>query len=280
MHDTPDVTTIVPEGKNLTLCMESLTALHQKNPAFVLGYVPDNDGDRGNIVYINDRKTATILEAQSLFALIVLSELAQSRLSDPDAPLAVVVNGPTSNRVDEIARSFGAKVFRAEVGEANVVELSNLKRKEGYVVPILGEGSNGGNISHPAKVRDPLNTLLSLTKLLKQEELSRLWFTLSGQPQPASLTLDQLICSLPSYITTGAYSSLAQLSVNIEHGRLKTRYEEFFEEIFNRDHILFNSFGITSYKIIQTEGTEEDGMVTTALLRTTALQSGCTTMRT
>jgi phosphomannomutase len=50
---------------------------------------------------------------------------------------------------------------------------------------------------------------------------------------------------------------LAQLSVNIEHGRLKTRYEEFFEEIFNRDHILFNSFGITSYKIIQTEGTEE-----------------------
>ncbi|HOR80365.1 MAG TPA: phosphoglucomutase [Sphaerochaeta sp.] len=259
MHDTPGdvVHPIVPEGKNLTLCMESLTALHQKNPAFVLGYVPDNDGDRGNIVYINDRKTATILEAQSLFALIVLSELAQSRLSDPDAPLAVVVNGPTSNRVDEIARSFGAKVFRAEVGEANVVELSNLKRKEGYVVPILGEGSNGGNISHPAKVRDPLNTLLSLTKLLKQEELSRLWFTLSGQPQPASLTLDQLICSLPSYITTGAYSSLAQLSVNIEHGRLKTRYEEFFEEIFNRDHILFNSFGITSYKIIQTEGTEE-----------------------
>ncbi len=54
-----------PKGRTLTLCMESLTALHQKNPALVLGYVPDNDGDRGNIVYINDRKTATILEAQS-----------------------------------------------------------------------------------------------------------------------------------------------------------------------------------------------------------------------
>ncbi|HQB54505.1 MAG TPA: phosphoglucomutase [Sphaerochaeta sp.] len=259
MHDTPGdvVHPIVPEGKNLTLCMESLKTLHRKNPAFVLGYVPDNDGDRGNIVYINDKKEATILEAQSLFALVVLSELAQSRLADPKAPLAVVVNGPTSNRVDDIACSFGAKVFRAEVGEANVVELADLKRKEGYIIPILGEGSNGGNISHPAKVRDPLNTLLSLAKLLNQEELSRLWFTLSGQEQPASLTLDRLIRSLPSYITTGAYSSLAQLQVNIEHGLLKTRYEEFFEELFVRDQILFNSFGITSYKIIQTEGTEE-----------------------
>ncbi|NLZ76810.1 MAG: phosphoglucomutase, partial [Spirochaetales bacterium] len=259
MHDTPGdvVHPIVPEGKNLSLCMESLTALHRKDPAFVLGYVPDNDGDRGNIVYINDENEATIVEAQTLFALTVLSELAQSRLSDPKAPLAVVVNGPTSNRVDEIARHFDAKVFRTEVGEANVVELADRKRKEGYIVPILGEGSNGGNISHPAKVRDPLNTLLSLAKLLNRKELGELWFSLSGRERPASPSLDTLIRSLPSYTTTGAFSPLARLSVEIEHGLLKSRYEEFFEEIFTRDHILFNSFGIASYKIIQTEGAEE-----------------------
>lgn len=259
MNDTPGavVHAIVPEGKNLTLCMQSLMTLHKEDSAFILGYVPDNDGDRGNIVYINDEGEATILDAQALFALVVLSELAQGRINDPLAPLAVVVNGPTSNRVDHIAHHFGAAVYRAEVGEANVVKLAECKRHAGYTVPVLGEGSNGGNISHPAKVRDPLNTILSIVKLLKQEELSTLWFTLLGQEQPATLTLDRLIQSLPSYTTTGAYSALAKLEVGIDHGLLKTRYEQFFDGIFKRDQVIFKSFGISSYKIIQTEGLEE-----------------------
>ena len=138
--------------------------------------MPDNDGDRGNIVYINDRTgCAEILEAQEVFALSVLSELefmkqtaaaAQGASAAPGAKLAVAVNGPTSMRIERIAEAYGVEVFRAEVGEANVVNLAAEKRAEGFEVRILGEGSNGGNITHPATVRDPLNTIFALIKLI------------------------------------------------------------------------------------------------------------------
>jgi phosphoglucomutase len=39
-------------------------------------------------------------------------------------------------------------------------------REKGYIVRILGEGSAGGNITHPSAVRDPLNTVMALVKLL------------------------------------------------------------------------------------------------------------------
>ena len=58
-------------------------------------------------------------------------------------------------RIEEIAEAFYASVYRAEVGEANVVNLARSLRDKGFTVPILGEGSNGGNITHPAAVRIP-----------------------------------------------------------------------------------------------------------------------------
>ncbi len=58
-------------------------------------------------------------------------------------------------------------MFRAETGEANVVNLAEMLRSEGWVVSILGEGSNGGNITHPSKVRDPLSTLGAMIRLLR-----------------------------------------------------------------------------------------------------------------
>ena len=146
---------IVPEGENLELCRTTLEELYAKDRSYRLGYVPDNDGDRGNLVYISEQSgKAHILEAQSVFALVVLAELSQTRLQNPDKLLATVVNGPTSMRIEHIAQAFDAEVFRCEVGESNVVELAALKREQGYLVPVLGEGSNGGNITHPAKVRD------------------------------------------------------------------------------------------------------------------------------
>ena len=52
------------------------------------------------------------------------------------------------------------------MGEANVVNLARNLREQGYQVRILGEGSNGGTITNPAAVRDPLNTIFALLKLL------------------------------------------------------------------------------------------------------------------
>ncbi|MEI6876254.1 MAG: hypothetical protein WCL50_14125, partial [Spirochaetota bacterium] len=141
---------------------------------------PDCDGDRGNLVYWDDRlNESRVLGAQEVFALAVLAELAllvrEGRLrrgEDGSAldRVAVAANEATSLRVDAITAVFGAETWRAETGEANVVGLAARLREEGYLVRILGEGSNGGNITYPAEVRDPLATIGALLKLLLLRE--------------------------------------------------------------------------------------------------------------
>ena len=154
---------IVPEGESLEPCMRFLESLRERDPSVVLGYVPDCDGDRGNLVFW-DGKRARPLEGQEVFALACVSELAhlvltgELRYDEQGKALnraAVAANGPTSLRVDRIAAAFGVRVFRAEVGEANVVGLARKLREAGYLVRILGEGAAGGVITHPAAVRSP-----------------------------------------------------------------------------------------------------------------------------
>jgi phosphoglucomutase len=276
---------IVPEGESLEPAMALLEKQHSVDPAFQLAYVPDNDGDRGNIVYIDKSGKAAMLEAQEVFALALLSELSfQLYLDDPsfspasygdgstaemesDLPLAVAVNGPTSMRIDRIAETFGAKLFRAEVGEANVVNLAEKKRKEGYRVPILGEGSNGGNITHPSAVRDPLSTVMALVKLLLIRDdahmagLFHRWLILSGQEHlyRANFDLSDIISTLPRFTTTSAYEDRAILRLgSFSHGALKQIWEERFpEEWRSRSDYLEKQYGIVSFKIVQYEGVEE-----------------------
>lgn len=260
---------IVPEGRSLNLCKETLEEMHLKDNSFTLGYVPDNDGDRGNIVYYN-RETgqAEILEAQTVFAISVLSELASIYYNNPDADkVAACVNGPTSMRIDEITGFFGAETFRAEVGEANVVNLAMKKRDEGYTVRILGEGSNGGNITHPAAVRDPLNTISAIIKLLMltsrdgKEGLFEIWCRKSNQMHlyRERFTLTDVIKSIPSYITTSAYEDRAILTIKSEsHGTLKKCYEEIFlKEWEERKDELKTKYDITTWAEFNTEGINE-----------------------
>lgn len=253
---------IVPEGPSLTLCQESLEKLYERDPSFRIGYVPDNDGDRGNLVYLDTRiGKAKILDAQSVFALVVLAELSHTRLAHPSALLATVVNGPTSLRIDKIAQTFDAEVFRCEVGEANVVELAEKKRAEGYLVPIMGEGSNGGNITYPAKVRDPLNTLLSLIKLLRNRDIAKLWFRANGQDVPHPITLEKIIESLPAFQTTGAFSNDGKMQVVISHQILKNRYEVLLQTEWEKRKQTLAEMDIHSFAILQTEGSEcHEGM--------------------
>jgi len=158
---------IVPEGENLEMCRSILENKFKEDKDFVVGYVPDNDGDRGNLVYIKQStQKAEILKAQEVFALVVMAELSSIRKDNPNKKIAISVNGPTSMRIDDICKALDVEVYRTEVGEANVVEKAQDLRDKGYIVRILGEGSNGGNITYPAKVRDPLNTLLSLINIL------------------------------------------------------------------------------------------------------------------
>lgn len=170
---------IIPEPENLVHCAKKMEELQSNGVKdAILGYMPDCDGDRGNIVYWDSKeKKAKVLKAQEVFSLSVLAELAfsywlneskkeQTSIPQNEYKPAIAVNCPTSMRIDEIASHFNAKVFRAEVGEANVVNTARLARNEGYTVRILGEGSNGGTITYPSSVRDPINTIFAFVKLL------------------------------------------------------------------------------------------------------------------
>lgn len=230
---------IIPEGKNLEQCRALLERLHSEDPDFVLGYVPDNDGDRGNVVYMARDGKARVIQAQEVFALCVESVLRYSSRSGV-ANLAVAVNGPTSMRIDDIASAYGARTFRAEVGEANVVNLADSLRERGFNVPILGEGSNGGNITYPARVRDPMNTLMCLTRILLTD------------------SIDSAYEKLPPYTTTSVTDDRAILHLKTQDYRsLKKHYEQNFPQEFDKNREFLSKYGITNWKEYQTEGIRE-----------------------
>jgi phosphoglucomutase len=292
---------IIPEPENLVWCAREIEKLQQAGHTDAcIGYMPDCDGDRGNIVYWDyQTKKAVILNAQDVFALSVLAEFSfqlyryaytekqgfnerceqilletkKIRLRFPDtAKYGVVVNDPTSMRIDEIAAVFGVQVFRAEVGEANVVNLAREKRAQGYTVRILGEGSNGGNITHPAAVRDPLNTLFAFIKLLTitdthkdgkiiKKGLFHLWCSASGQESQYrdNYTITDIIATLPKYTTTGVSEKRAVLTIKTPlHKDLKGRFQKIFEREWHEKYpVLYEKFGFISYEARCYNGTHE-----------------------
>ncbi|UZV92702.1 phosphoglucomutase, partial [Treponema pallidum] len=70
--------------------------------SIAFGFVPDCDGDRGNIVYYDQTlNRAVIPHEQAVFALSVVSEICELsrnlRMQPHRAPpIALVTNGPTS----------------------------------------------------------------------------------------------------------------------------------------------------------------------------------------
>jgi len=282
---------IVPEGESLSYCAREIERLHRegKTPAernAILGYVPDCDGDRGNIVYWNAREeVCKTLEAQEVFALSVIAEFAHlvylghttvGKGKKANPPLAVAVNDPTSLRIEAIAEAFGARVARAEVGEANVVNLARSLREEGYIVRILGEGSNGGNITHPAAVRDPLNTVFAILKMLiirdtpEKKGLFHIWCALSGQENKYrdDFTLSDIMLTLPAFVTTSVFENDAMLKIkNLDHASLKRNFQTVFVREWEKKKKSFLSdYGFYSYKaisnngIIQTEDLSDFGL--------------------
>lgn len=259
---------IVPENESLQDCSESLNEAHAENAAFALGYVPDCDGDRGNLVYYSNALQGSVpLEAQQVFALVCLSELAYLRWKGETRPIAVVVNDATSMRIEAIARAFGACVFRAETGEANVVSCAERLRSEGWVVRILGEGSNGGNITYPSKVRDPLSTIGSMIRLLRLGQAKKgntcfsLWLEAIGAPERyrPDYGLDDVIASLPPWATTSAFEPYAALKTAAKDKiALKNAYQSLFLEAWPQMlPELTDRLGIASWRAFATIGPRE-----------------------
>ena len=259
-NDSPGVIAhaILPEGESLEPCRLALKKAHEKDASAQIGYVPDNDGDRGNLVIWDDKiKGARILAAQEVFALSTLAEFASA--AEGQQKKALVVNGPTSHRVRFIARIYGAEVHEAEVGEANVVNRAAELRSEGYQVRLLGEGSNGGTIIHPAEVRDPLNTVTALLKLLRLPNAFQDWCRRIGKPElyrkgfgPADI-----LATIPTFTTTPTSEERAVMKISTtDHGALKARWEEIFQrEWLTRREELREKFGFDSWIEVNNEGT-------------------------
>lgn len=260
---------IIPEPENLVHCADRMQQMQKDGvTSALLGYMPDCDGDRGNIVFWNDKtKKAEPITAQEVFALCVMAELSFEYWKNPSAKnLAVAVNCPTSMRIDEIAASLGAKVFRAEVGEANVVNLAREKRAEGFNVRIFGEGSNGGNITYPSAVRDPVATIFAMVKVLSLRDtkygdgLFHIWCKKSGQEDKYKddFTLADIIETLPAYTTTGVSEARAVLQVKMEDkGKLKENFKVEFEKFFADKKAEFEADGIFGWTCCLTNGTKE-----------------------
>jgi phosphoglucomutase len=218
---------------------------------------------------------ARILKAQEVFALACVAELSylvwKGELKYDDngkalARAALVVNDPTSLRIDRIAKAFDVGVFRAEVGEANVVELAGKLREKGYLVRILGEGSSGGTIIHPSTVRDPVDTLGAIIKLLsirtgKDGGLFKIWCGVSKQTglYRQDFTLADIISSLPAFVTTETVSSDAMINVkSLDHGLLKGRYQKnFIREWEEKKRFFIEKYGISGWRAIAYNGTVE-----------------------
>jgi phosphoglucomutase len=258
---------IVPEGESLEPCCQYLEELHAVDSSIILGYVPDCDGDRGNLViWDQEQQRARSLESQEVFALACAGELAHLVWSGVDTTkAAIAVNDPTSLRVDRIAEAFGAHVFHAEVGEANVVGLARYLRERGYTARILGEGSAGGNITHPSAVRDPLHTVMAIVKLLcvrgngGKPGLFEIWCNRVGKAYSEDFSLLEIIATLPLFYTTGSYTPDALLQVkSADHAALKNRYQTvFLREWEERKPRLAAHYGVTHWKVLCYNGMEE-----------------------
>ena len=265
MGDTPGKFDheIVPEGKGLQACQEALARQYERNSAYRLGYVPDCDGDRGNLVVYDENKQEAIpLEAQTGFSLCVLSELAYLKRSGAQmSKVAVVVNDATSLRVAYICRVFGAQIFVAETGEANIIEKAAALREQGYIVRMYGEGSNGGNITYPSTGRDPLNTLTSIIKLLYlrgESGLVEIWCQLNQIFCPREFDLFYILTTFPNYHTTNVFAKESLLTGISDQAMLKKNYERAFIALWPEwQPKLYKTLAIVDYRFISYEAQDE-----------------------
>ena len=244
---------IVPEGASLEPCRRRMQELLDRGEPVLLGLVPDCDGDRGNLILPVGGK-ARPLAAQETFLLACLAEVSARREAGFAGLLAVAANDATSLRADRLLAPFAARVFRAETGEGSVLAKARELREQGWLVPLSGEGSNGGNILHPSSVRDPLMTLLSLLRWLAAGTAAR-FLAQRGRCPSREHELEEALALLPAGRTTDAFEPEALLPLpRIEHEVLKTRYERDLRAHFENERGFWLAAGIAALRFVNYEG--------------------------
>jgi len=120
-----------------------------------IGFATDADGDRLSLISENG------IAIGEEYTITLALDYWLKRKGGPG-----VVNYSTTSMVDFIGNKYGVRIFRAKVGEANVVYL--MKKVN---APIGGEGNGGVILSGFQYTRDALVGILTVLSLLVEREL-------------------------------------------------------------------------------------------------------------
>lgn len=171
---------------------ETLKAVKESNVD--LGLVVDPDSDR--LVLITE-------EGEPFGEENTITQAVKFILSKEKG--SIVVNLSTTRAVDDVARSFGCRVFRSPVGEANVVR----KMKEVSAV-IGGEGSGG--VIYPALHYG-------------RDALAGIAITLQHLAE-SGLKISQLKKELPSYFIAKSKIEIGSLNPDAIFAKLLDEYKD------------------------------------------------------
>ncbi len=174
-----------PTRENLGSLCEIVAKKHAD-----VGFAQDPDADRLAIIderggYIGEEYTLVLCAEAILGAMV--------ERGGPDAARGkvMVINLSTSRMIEDVAAKYGARVLRAAVGEANVVELM---KREGAVLG--GEGNGGVIWPRVTYIRDSLTAMALVIGLRAR----------TGK------TLSQLVSEIPSYAIVKKKVDLPDLS--------------------------------------------------------------------
>ncbi|MBA4120743.1 MAG: hypothetical protein C0513_08635 [Isosphaera sp.] len=181
MHDAAEVGGVFPHtpepvAENLRgLCREV------KKRGASVGFAQDPDGDRLALVdergrFIGEEYTV-VLAARALGELGKLGSTRTASGRGKGTP-TLCVNLSTSRMIEDVAARYGARVVRAPVGEANVVEAM---RAHGS--PIGGEGNGGVIWPQVTYIRDSIGAMGLVLALMAH----------------TGLALSELVAQLPAY---------------------------------------------------------------------------------
>ncbi len=223
---------------------ETLIRAQEEGKNIIAFLVFDTDGDRKNLVIPDGEGGASIPGVQMVFVLDVLCSVLDAGCSMLDAgcerKLGVVVNGPTTSVMEQLARYLDFTVKRVEVGEANVATGGQLLRDQGVHVPIMGEGSNGSVFNLDLLVREPLHTVRTLVNFITRPELTKALLSALHQedkyddwhsPERMSGLLMNIINALPPSFTTDFFTDEGVLRgrSGISRDSFKVDFDAYFE---------------------------------------------------
>ncbi len=219
---------------------EAMLEAKKEGKNIIAFLVFDTDGDRKNIVIPDGKGGAAIPGVQAIFALDVLCSILNSINQSPVSGLGVVVNGPTSSVIEQLAYYLGFKAKRVETGEANVGTGGRVLTEQGIEVPIMGEGSNGSAFNMDLMVREPLHSVRTLINFITRPELTMLLLSRLHQedkyddwhsPERIDSLFMNILNFLPPSVTTDFFTDegIRRSEYEVPQDLLKAKFDEYFE---------------------------------------------------